>query len=100
MGCVWRRFDPAYPDNMTVHKKEEHEQSVFLEFAKIAKLKIVLDTLKSCPPPEPDIFITEGQSPRYFELGRLSDSYFAKVQLYALNNLGTSVILDTPFMTY
>jgi hypothetical protein len=76
---------------MTLNKKEEHEQNVFLELAQVAELKIVFDSLKSCSPPEPDILVIENKLPRYFELGRLSDTHFTETQLNAFNNPGTFV---------
>ena len=67
-----------------MNAKSAHEQTVFIEFARIAGLAIDPSTVESRPQGEPDIrCMLDGQSV-YFELGRLLDQGMQRLKLKAM----------------
>jgi hypothetical protein len=59
--------------------KAAQEKTTFLEFARVARLGVIADTVENRPPPEPDIFcMIEGRGPVAFELVDLIDEGLAR----------------------
>jgi hypothetical protein len=59
-------------------KKAQNERQVFEEFSRVANLDIDLNSVAQCPIPEPDIRCDVNGSPRYFELGEITDEVVAQ----------------------
>ena len=74
--------------------KAKHERSVFLDFAKAAKLSVDEASVEMRSPPEPDIWcICEGKG-AYFELGRLLDQGMQRLRLKAMREAPRQVTVD------
>jgi hypothetical protein len=74
--------------------KAQHERSLFLEFARAARLQVEEPSVEVRQPPEPDIrCICEGQ-PVYFELARLLDQGMQRLRLKAMRNAPQPVTCD------
>ena len=79
---------------MTISTKDQHELTVFAEFAAAALCGERHDGGESCVPPEPDIFFRSSRNPRYFELGRLLDTEHSRTVLKALRQAPACVTPD------
>ncbi len=80
--------------------KASHERAVFLEFAKAAGLEGDHGTAINCDDPKPDIYYPHPTAPRYFELGRLADTFFAREYKRHLENGSSTFSIDPSRVGY
>ena len=72
---------------MTEAEKAKHEIEVFGEFVNNVLTNEGNDGFHSCSPRKPDILFHSKDNPRYFELGRLTDSEMARTTLDLVNKM-------------